>query len=85
MKRFKKSTFIPLILLVYLAVMAYIGRDKLIAGSYLEYFGILIVTLLCIGILFFTLRKQEQVRERRQREMEERDKAEAEKKEQTDK
>lgn len=71
MKRFRKSVFIPTILLVYLAVMAYLGRDKLIAGNYLEYFGILIVTLLCIAILFFTLRKQEQIRERKQQEMEE--------------
>lgn len=71
MKRFRKSVFIPTILLVYLAVMAYLGRDKLIAGNYLEYFGILIVTLLCIAILFFTLRKQEQIRERKRQEMEE--------------
>ena len=42
MKRIKKSAFIPALLLVYLAVMAYMGRDKLIAGNYLEYFGILV-------------------------------------------
>lgn len=71
MKRFKKSIFIPTILLIYLAVMAYLGREKLFAGNYLEYFGILIVTLVCIAILFFTLRKQEQIRERKQRELEE--------------
>ncbi|MBR5844347.1 MAG: hypothetical protein IKY75_07185 [Bacteroidaceae bacterium] len=75
MKRIKKSAFIPALLLVYLAVMAYMGRDKLIAGNYLEYFGILVVTLLCIVILFFTLRKQEQVRERRRREAEEQESA----------
>ena len=45
MKRFKKSVFIPLVLLVYLLVMAYMGRDKFLAGSYVEYFGILLVTL----------------------------------------
>ena len=75
MKRVKKSLLIPSVLLIYLAFMAYMGRDKLLAGSYLEYFGILIVTLLCILILFFTLRKQEEVRERRRRELEERDKS----------
>lgn len=74
MKRVKKSLLIPSVLLIYLVFMAYMGRDKLLAGSYLEYFGILIVTLLCILILFFTLRKQEEVRERRRRELEERDK-----------
>lgn len=73
MKRIKKSTFIPVVLLLYLAVMAYMGRDTLLAGKYLEYFGILVVTLLCIVVLFFTLRKQEEVRERRRREQEERE------------
>ena len=73
MKRIKKSTFIPVVLLLYLAVMAYVGRDTLLAGNYLEYFGILVVTLLCIVVLFFTLRKQEEVRERRRREQEERE------------
>ena len=75
MKRIKKSHLIPAVLCLYLAVMAYIGRDKLFAGNYLEYFGILLVTLLCIVILFFTLRKQEQVRERRRRELEEKENA----------
>ena len=75
MKRIKKSKLIPAILLIYLCIMAYMGREKLLAGSYLEYFGILVVTLLCIVILHFTLRKQEQVRERRQQE--ERKKAES--------
>ena len=74
MKRFKKSIFIPAVLLIYLAVMAYMGRDKFIAGNYLEYFGILVVTLLCIVILFFTLRKQEAIRERRRKEQLEREK-----------
>lgn len=73
MKRFKKSIFIPSLLLVYLAVMAYMGREKLFAGNYLEYFGILIVTLLCIAILFFTLRKQEQIRERKQKEQQDKE------------
>ena len=74
MKRFKKSIFIPAVLLIYLAVMAYMGRDKFIAGNYLEYFGILVVTLLCIVILFFTLRTQEAIRERRRKEQLEREK-----------
>ena len=76
MKRFKKSVFIPLVLLIYLLVMAYMGRDKFLAGSYVEYFGILLVTLFCILLLFFTLRKQEEVRERKRRELEEQQKRE---------
>jgi Ca2+/Na+ antiporter len=70
MKRLKKSIFIPAILLVYLAVMAYMGRDKLLSGSYLEYFGILVVTLLCIAILHYTMKKQEEIRERKRAEIE---------------
>lgn len=73
MKRIRKSVFIPSLLFIYLAIMAYMGRDKLLAGNYLEYFGILIVTLLCITILFFTMRKQEQIRDRKQRELEEKE------------
>ena len=73
MKRIRKSVFIPSLLLIYLAIMAYMGRDKLLAGNYLEYFGILIVTLLCITILLFTMRKQEQIRDRKQRELEEKE------------
>ncbi len=75
MKRIRKSVFIPVLLLVYLAVMAFMGREKLFAGNYFEYFGILVVTLVCILVLFFTLRKQEEVRERRRREAEERENA----------
>lgn len=85
MKRFRKSVFIPSLLLVYLAVMAYMGRDKLLAGHYLEYFGILFVTLLCIAILFYTMRKQEQIRERKQREQEQHDSSVSEEDKTTDK
>ncbi len=44
----KKSTYIPLILLVYLGVMSYIGRGEFFAGNYLYYFGIIGITLLCM-------------------------------------
>lgn len=76
MKRIKKSLLIPIVLLVYLAIMAYMGRNIFLEGNYLEYFGIIVVTLLCIVILFFTLRKQEEVRERRRQEREEHTKCE---------
>ncbi|MBR6757505.1 MAG: hypothetical protein IKM35_03420 [Bacteroidaceae bacterium] len=69
MKPLKKSIFIPSILLIYLGVMAYMGRDQLLSGNYWEFFGILIVTLLCIIMLHITLRKQEKIRERRRAEM----------------
>lgn len=73
MKPLKKSIFIPSLLLIYLGVMAYMGRDKFLSGNYLEFFGILIVTLLCIILLHITLRKQEKIRERRRAELEQSD------------
>lgn len=71
MKRFRKSVFIPAILLIYLGVMAYMGRDMLSGSGRTEYFLILAVTLACIGLLTFTLRKQEKIRERKAKEMQE--------------
>jgi len=57
----KKSTWLPLLLLVYLAAMAWIGRGELLAGHYGYYFGITGFTLLCIIALHFFLRKREQL------------------------
>ena len=45
----KRSTLIPLLLLIYLGVMAYIGRGELAQGRYLYYFGIIALTL--VGIV----------------------------------
>lgn len=47
----KKSTLIPLLLLLYLAVMSYIGLGELYAGNYLFYFGVIGCTLICIILL----------------------------------
>ncbi len=55
----KKSTWLPLILLVYLLVMAYIGRQQVVAGKYLQYFGVLGVSLVVIVLLHFVLKKKE--------------------------
>lgn len=57
--KLRKSTLLPLVLLVYLAVMSYIGRGELSAGNYLYYFGIIGVTLVCIMLLRLTLRQRE--------------------------
>lgn len=43
----KRSTLIPILLLIYLAVMAYIGRQELADGHYLFYFGVIGLTLAC--------------------------------------
>lgn len=69
MGRVKKSVWLPVVLLVYLAAMSYIGRGELAAGHYLYYFGIIGATLVCIIALHFTLRRRERLREEREREM----------------
>ena len=75
MKQLKKSIFIPAMLLVYLIVMAFMGRDILKEGEVLEYFGIIVVSLLCIVGLYYTLRAQERARSRRQEEIKKQEQA----------
>lgn len=75
MKHLKKSIFIPAMLLVYLIVMAFMGRDILKEGEVLEYFGIILVSLLCIVGLYYTLRAQERARARRQEEIKKQEQA----------
>ena len=62
--KIKKSTFLPAILLIYLFVMAYIGRDLLFAGEYVHYFSVFGVSLIVIVILHCTLKKREKMKER---------------------
>ncbi len=52
-----RSSWIPLLLLIYLAVMSYIGRGELAAGNYLYYFGLISLTLVCILLLHLHLRR----------------------------
>lgn len=59
----KRSTVIPLILLVYLAVMSYMGRGEFLAGNYLFYFGIIGATLVIIWLLHINLKMREKKRE----------------------
>ena len=54
----KRSTYLPLILLVYLAIMSYVGRGEFYAGNYGYYFGIIGCTLVCIVLLHFFVKKQ---------------------------
>lgn len=64
MKKIRRSTLVPLLLLIYLAVMAWIGRGELLAGHYLYYFGIIGATLLCIWLLRRFLLRREQMRQK---------------------
>lgn len=63
--KLRRSTFIPLILLVYLGVMSYIGFHEYQEGNYLYYFGVIGVTLAIIALLHFFLKKRERQRGRR--------------------
>lgn len=62
----KKSTYIPLLLLVYLGVMSYIGRQEFFDGHYLYYFGIIGTTLLCIILLHLFMKKRDRLRRQRE-------------------
>ena len=62
----KKSTYIPLMLLVYLGVMSYIGRQEFFDGHYLYYFGIIGTTLLCIILLHLFMKKRDRLRRQRE-------------------
>ena len=59
-----RTIVLPLALLVYLAVLAWMGRGRLLSGHYLYYFGVIGGSLLVIALLFFVLRKRDQMRER---------------------
>ncbi len=63
--KLRRSTFIPLILLVYLGVMSYIGFHEYQEGHYLYYFGVIGVTLAIIALLHVFLKKRERQRGRR--------------------
>ena len=65
----KKSTYIPLLLLAYLGVMSYIDRGEFLAGNYLYYFGIIGITLLCIILLHFFMKKRDKLRRQREEDM----------------
>ena len=62
MRTAKKSTWLPLILLVYLLVMAFVGRDQLLSGQYLRYFSVLGISLIVIILLHFVLKKKEKMK-----------------------
>ena len=63
----KRYNIIPLLLIIYLAVMAYFGRGMLLSGNYWEYFSIIGITLLIIFVLRWALKHREKMREERQK------------------
>lgn len=65
--KLKRHTVLPLILAVYLAVMACIGYPEYAAGrtSALQYFGIIGITVIILIALHFTLKKRDRLRRER--------------------
>lgn len=56
-----KYKVIPPLLMVYLAIMAYVGYPRYTSGqmSALQYFGIIAATVAVIILLFFSLRARD--------------------------
>ena len=71
MKKIKRSTLIPLVLAVYLMVMASIGWGDYASGrtSALYSFGVIAITVVILILLHFSLRRRERYREERQADM----------------
>lgn len=63
----KKSTVIPVLLLVYLAVMSWMGYPAYAAGHFsaLFYFGIIALTSVIILFLHINLKHRERNRNRK--------------------
>ena len=66
MKKLKRHVVIPFLMLCYLAVMAYISRQRLADGEYLYYFGVIGISLAIIVVLYFVLKKKERLRQERE-------------------
>ncbi len=75
--KLKRSTVIPVILLIYLAVMVVLGWPDYVRGatSPALYFGGTALTIAVIVLLHFNLKKREAYRQRRLDEMSRRNKA----------
>ena len=55
----KRSVVVPVILAVYLCVMAYLGRSRFSGEDRLAYYGLFALTAACIVALYFNLRRRE--------------------------
>ncbi len=68
MKKIKKSTYLPILLFIYLVVMAIIGLPILHRGEYLYYFSVFGISLTVIILLHFTLKRKERLKAEREQE-----------------
>lgn len=63
---FTRTYILPLALLIYLAVLAWMARGRFYSGDYLYYFGVIGGSLLIIALLFLVLRKRDRLRRARE-------------------
>lgn len=68
----KRHIIIPAVLLVYLGVMSYIGYPEYASGHFssLYYFGVIGLSLCIIALLYFFIKKREQLRRERKDDIE---------------
>ena len=66
MKKLKRHVVIPLLMLIYLAVIAYLSRQRLADGEHLYYFGVIGISLVIIVLLYFVLKKKDRLRQKRE-------------------
>lgn len=73
MRKTKKSTWLPCLLLIYLFIMSIIGWKGYATGqnSALFYFGSIALTLLVIWVLRHILLKKERLQREREADMDE--------------
>lgn len=69
--KIKRSTFIPLILALYLIAIAYIGFPAYASGqtSAFQYFGTIALTIVILIVLHFNLKRRERIRHERIEDM----------------
>ncbi len=70
--KIKRSTLLPLVLAIYLVVMASIGYPEYAAGrtSALYYFGTIGITIVILILLHFNLKRRERLRREREKDLE---------------
>lgn len=64
-RKIKKHFLFPAVLLIYLAIMAYISYPRYKElGNWNEYFTVTGISVLLVVALFFLLKRKQQIRER---------------------
>lgn len=64
-RKIKKEFLFPSVLLIYLSIMAYISFPRYKeSGNWGEYFAVTGISVLLVVLLFFLLKRKQQIRDR---------------------